>query len=68
MRAQHAEVGEARVGCRVIVQAQGLMMVWAGTNDMGMDWTDGRGAAVLNSMDRVRGRGLIRCRRDGGMT
>ena len=60
------EAGEAWVGCRVIAQSQGLMMVWARTDDMGVDWTDGQGVAVLNGTDR--GQGLIRHRRDGGMT
>ena len=60
-------MGEARVGCRVIVQAQGLMTAWARTIVIGVDWTNACGAAVLNGMDHARGRGLIRCRRDGGM-
>ena len=68
MRARHAEAGKVQVGCRVIAQAQGLMMAWVRTDDMGVDWTGSRGAAVLNSMDHACGWGLIRHRHDGGMT
>ena len=38
--AGRAEAGEVWVGCRVIVQAQGLTTVWVRTDDVGVDWTD----------------------------
>ena len=43
------------------------MTAWARTDDMGVDWMDSRGVAILNGMDSAREWGLIRCRHDGGM-